>query len=291
MEAKPACIAITGGGGFLGNPTVAALSQSDSIIVAASRTSGKRNGSMENFFPVRVDITDRSSWKNLFIGNSPTRLIHLAWDYLDAFEDPRHYLELLPAHLAFIEWCVRNGISDVTIAGTCYEYGLVDGELFEEMPAKPVLAYAIAKDALRRSLEHFSRSAPFALKWARIFFVRGDGEAEKGIFKRIRDAGDNGESTIPFSWGEQLRDYLPRREVGRFLAHVCLQNDVVGIVNCCSGRPVSMRRMVEDYAKQWPKLKLDFGKTAYRSFEPMAFWGNRARMDEILSVRIPAAMA
>jgi nucleoside-diphosphate-sugar epimerase len=286
MNEKPMCVAITGAGGFLGQPTLAALAESNATIVAASRSIGKGKSVSQNIFSATVDITKPSSWDSLFAGNRPTRLIHLAWDHLDDFEDPRHYLEQLPHHLAFIEWCVAKGISDVTVAGTCYEYGLVNGQLHEEMPASPVIAYAIAKDALRRSLTHLSGIAKFTLKWARIFYVRGDEQAEKGVFKCLRDAAKSGKNECAVSWGEQLRDYLPRKNVGQFLAHFCLQNDIVGIVNCCSGKPMSMRRMVEAYAERWPDLRLDFGKVAYRACEPMAFWGCTKRMEQVLGSSI-----
>ena len=279
-------MAITGAQGFLGQATLAALAEFNSIIVASSRSRSEPKRTSRKLLSATVDITDRTSWDVLFADNKPTRLIHLAWDYLNDFDDPRHYLEQLPAHLAFIEWCIRKGISDITVAGTCYEYGLVDGELDEEMQTKPVLAYAIAKDALRRSLEHLSGVTPFSFKWARIFYVRGDENAEKGIFKCIRDAASQGAKEYAVSRGEQLRDYLPRKDVGRFLAHFCLQNDILGIVNCCSGRPMSMRRMMEEFAGKWPGLMLNFGAVPYRSSEPMAFWGNRDRMDKVLAAPI-----
>jgi nucleoside-diphosphate-sugar epimerase len=282
MYETPECVAITGVTGFIGQPVLSALVESGNYVVAASRRNNVKEVS-DNVSNVRVDIADKTSWKNLLIGRKPEKLIHLAWDYLYDFEDPRHYLELLPCHLSFIEWCVRNGINDITVAGTCYEYGLMEGKLSEEMPARPVVAYAIAKDAMRMALEHFSRIYPFTFKWARIFFVKGDEREEKGIFRFISESVDKGERVIPVSWCEQLRDYLHRNDVGRFMAELCLQNDIIGVVNCCSGKPVSMRRMVEDYVRKWPELELDYGKVAYRSFEPMAFWGSRARMDMVIS--------
>ena len=272
-------VAVTGGNGFLGKPTIDALVNLGAVVRSASRTQQPPDGVVG----VYLDVSDRRTWENLLIPFPPKRLVHLAWDYLDTFEDPRHYLELLPDHLSFLTWCAKNGIADITVAGTCLEYGKQNGEMHEETAAQPVVPYAIAKDALRRGLEHAAASIPFTFKWARIFFARGDDDAEKGVFKAVRDAARTGKERIDLTWGEQLRDYLSRSEIGSFLACFCMQDEVDGTVNCCSGTPISMRRAIETYAAAWPGLRLGFGKLPYRQYEPMALWGNRKKMDCVLA--------
>ena len=279
-------VAVTGGSGFLGKPTVEALGELGAVVRSASRTSNPP----ASVVGVYLDVADRSSWENLLVPFPPQRLIHLAWDHLDNFEDQRHYLEHLPDHLAFLTWCAKRGIVDITVAGTCLEYGRNNGEMREETIAQPVTAYAIAKDALRRGLEHAAACLSFTLKWARIFFIRGDQDEKKGVFKAVRDAAIAGKPSIELTWGEQLRDYLPRVDIGSFLARFCLQDSVDGVVNCCSGTPVSVRRAVEEYASPWPGLHLDFGKLPYRDYEPMAFWGNREKMDRVLAASQPAGI-
>jgi nucleoside-diphosphate-sugar epimerase len=272
-------VAVTGGNGFLGKPAVEALNNLGAVVRSASRSPKPP----DTVVGVYLDVSDRRTWENILIPFPPQRLLHLAWDHLDNFEDPRHYLEVLPDHLAFLTWCAKNGITDITVAGTCLEYGKQNGEMFEDTTAQPVIAYAIAKDALRRGLGHAAACIPFTLKWARIFFVRGDDDEEKGVFKAVREAARAGKESIDLTWGEQLRDYLSRAEIGSFLAHLCLQDEVDGTVNCCSGTLISIRRAIETFAAAWPRLRLDFGKLPYRNYEPMAVWGNRGKMDRVLT--------
>ncbi len=273
---KRPCVAVTGANGFIGKPLIRALETIGTTVVATARTPQKAE-------QPKVDIGDKASWPSLFAQGTPTRLIHCAWSDLNDFESPVHYTEHFARHLDFLLWCIGNGILDITVAGTCYEYGCVDGQLHEDMPAQPEAAYAIAKDALRRALMHYAKSKAFTLKWARIFYVSGDAEQEKGVFKYVKEAGEKGQSSIDLSWGEQLRDYISRTDAAKFLAHFCLQNDISGIVNCCSGEPKAMRRLIESYARTWPSLKLNFGKLAYRDYEPMAFWGSTNRMKAVLA--------
>jgi len=273
---KRICVAVTGANGFIGKPLVETLENIGVTVIATARIP-------QSSLQLNVDVCDKATWPNLFAKGKPSRLIHCAWGDLNNFESPIHYTKHFSNHLAFLLWCIESGIADITVAGTCFEYGCINGQLYEDMPAQPVAAYAIAKESLRRALEHYAKSKAFTLKWARIFFVSGDDEQEKGVFKYIKEAGEKGQQAIDLSWGEQLRDYISRKDAANFLAHFCLQDTVTGIVNCCSGEPHAMRRMIETYAEQWPLLKLHFGKLGYRDYEPMAFWGSITKMKKVLA--------
>lgn len=279
-------VAVTGGNGYIGTSVVAALGNRGASV----RLAGRNPVPPDGVVGVYLDIHDPKTWGNLLIPFPPERLVHCAWEYLDNFDDTRHYLELLPDHLRFLAWCATNGITDITVAGTCFEYGRLNGEMREEMHTEPATAYGIAKDALRRALEHAADHASFTLKWARIFFVKGEAGAEKGVFKAVREAGVTNKTSLALSGGEQLLDYISRREVGAFLAGFCLQDAMSGVVNCCSGTPVALRRLIEDQARAWPELRLEFGALPYRAYEPMAFWGNREKMDRVVRRRPATAV-
>ncbi|MDA8230317.1 MAG: hypothetical protein M0006_03170 [Magnetospirillum sp.] len=81
------------------------------------------------------------------------------------------------------------------------------------------------------------------------------------------------------SGGEQLRDYLPVTEAARHLADLAMARADIGIVNICSGRPVSVRRLVEGWIaeKGWT-ITPNFGHYPYPDHEPMAFWGDGRKL-------------
>jgi nucleoside-diphosphate-sugar epimerase len=272
-------VAVTGGNGLIGVPTVNALTGFGVSVLVASRHPGTGRDRAV------VDILDSSTWKNLLYPEKPERMIHLAWDFLDNYEHPDHVRSLQPAHLSFLKWCCESGITDITVAGTCFEYGRKEGELYECMETEPVTRYGIAKDTLRKRLVESCGDA-LTLKWTRIFYIQNDKSGNKGIFRIIREAAESGAEAVPLTGGAQLRDYLPLTDIGKFLAHFCLQDSISGIVNCCSGNPVSIKDLISQYASRWPWLRLEFGKLPYREFEPMAFWGNTERMKKVFASQI-----
>jgi dTDP-6-deoxy-L-talose 4-dehydrogenase (NAD+) len=53
----------------------------------------------------------------------------------------------------------------------------------------------------------------------------------------------------------------------------------------CSGEPISVRKLVEGWIKDngW-SIGLDLGHYPYPDYEPMAFWGDRQKLDRCLDV-------
>jgi hypothetical protein len=73
------------------------------------------------------------------------------------------------------------------------------------------------------------------------------------------------------------------KEVAKYIVAIALQTSVTGIINCCSGKPVSVRKVVEDYIQSKnSNIRLILGHYPYPDYEPMAFWGNREKLDKIL---------
>ena len=84
------------------------------------------------------------------------------------------------------------------------------------------------------------------------------------------------------SGGEQLRDYLPVEMVAEYVCRITL-SEVDGIVNCCSGEMISVRRLVEDkVAELGAEIELKRGVYGYPVYEGMAFFGDDRKLKEVL---------
>ena len=172
----------------------------------------------------------------------------------------------------------------MTVAGTCFEYGMQEGCLSEDMLAMPNNPYGRAKDTLRKELDQLAIKHPFVYKWARLFYMYGKGQNSKSLISQLDYAIENGDQVFNMSGGEQIRDFLPVEKVAEFLVKIALQNKITGIINCCSGQPNTVRELVEEYlAFRHKRIALNLGYFPYPDYEPMSFWGNLSKFNKIMN--------
>ena len=171
----------------------------------------------------------------------------------------------------------------MVVTGTCFEYGMQCGKLMEHFTVNPTNPYGYAKDALRRQLEFLQNEKHFSLTWTRLFYTFGEGQHQTSLFMQLKAAINRGDEIFNMSRGEQIRDYLPVNEIARLLVMLALRREDNGIVNICSGQPMSVRSLVEGWLQEnhW-NISLNFGHYSYPDYEPFAFWGSRTKLDEIL---------
>ena len=220
---------------------------------------------------------DRPDWYD-FLGK-PDILIHLAWQGLPNYKEDFHFTTNLYKDYHFIKQLVQAGLQDITIAGTCFEYGMQEGSLKEDMCTKPDNPYAIAKDTLRKMLEMSAKQQPFHFKWTRLFYMYGDGQNPNAILSQLKKAVDNKDTVFNMSGGEQLRDYQPVESMAHNIMAIALQNEVTGIINNCSGQGTKVIDLVNDFlAAQGASIVLNRGFYPYPDFEPFAFWGDNTKL-------------
>jgi nucleoside-diphosphate-sugar epimerase len=278
-------IAVTGATGFLGRYVVAEL---DRLGVAATllvRPSTDIAGWAPRHHVVRFDLLQHDDGVFEHAGR-PDVLIHLAWGGLPNYRSSHHLEQELPAHERFIRSMVAAGLAHVVVTGTCLEYGMQSGALAEDSEARPANPYASAKDLLRQRLMRLQAQTPFTLTWARLFYIYGEGQAQNSLWPSLQRAATRGDARFPMSGGEQLRDHLPVAEAARMLVALALSARDHGIVNVCTGRPVSVRSLVEGWIRDngW-SIEPELGRFPYPDHEPMAFWGDDRKLRRCLNAQ------
>lgn len=275
-------IAVTGAGGFVGTHVLRALAQShrgEEIVAVARRPILDLPAGVRH---VTLNLAEARPADYVRIG-SPDMLVHLAWGGLPHYLTLRHYEEELPLHYRFLRTMVEAGLPAMVVTGTCYEYGMVDGALSEDREPRPVNPYGYAKAALHRQLRFLQGERPFALTWARLFYMWGEGQAAGSLYPLLRAAAGRGDARFPMSRGEQLRDYLPVGEVARIIADLAYRCVDAGAVNVSSGMPVSVRGLVEWWiAEHGWTIVPEPGRYPYPTYEPLAFWGTTAKREALL---------
>jgi nucleoside-diphosphate-sugar epimerase len=277
-------VLVTGASGFIGTNVIKYLLSQNYEVIASSRDveKAKKKDWYNKIIYLPLDISKYSNDLNLFeYFEKPDVLIHLAWDGLPNFIDTIHIDKNLFSHYEFLKNYVQSGGKHIVVTGTCLEYGMQYGPLDEELISKPLCAYAIAKDSLRRFIEEIQKSNPnLIFQWVRLFYMFGQGQYNKAILMQLDDAVERGDKVFNMSAGEQLRDYLPIEKVAEYISKIALQNNITGIINCCSGNPISIRKLVEDYIKiKNYNINLNLGYFNYPFYEPMAFWGDNKKIN------------
>jgi len=280
-------ILVTGATGFIGNYVIEELLKNNWNVIATSTNKEKAKNfswfSHVHYISFNFDAFDDIINYRAFFGE-PENVIHLAWEGLPDYKSDFHYKKNLPKHFSFVKNLIQNGIKDLTVTGTCLEYGLQNGELNEEMTTAPANPYALAKDTLRKSLEELQLQANFDLKWVRLFYMYGKGQNPNSLFSQLDKAIVGQDEVFNMSGGEQVRDFLPVDKVAEYIVKIALQNKVTGIINCCSGKPVSVKQFVNHYLEEKnAALTLNLGYYPYPDYEPMAFWGNDKKLKKIIT--------
>jgi dTDP-6-deoxy-L-talose 4-dehydrogenase (NAD+) len=213
-------------------------------------------------------------------------LAHLAWPGLPNYQALFHFEHNLIADYRFIKGAVEAGVSQVLVTGTCFEYGMQSGPLTEQTEPQPSNPYGVAKNTLRLFLENLQRVQPFTLQWARLFYLHGEGQNPNSLLAALDRAIDAGDEAFNMSAGEQLRDYLAIETVAGYLASILQRCEFDGVINCSSGRPTSVRALVEQHLHQrGASIRLNLGHYPYPSHEPMAFWGVADRLQQLLGAK------
>jgi hypothetical protein len=119
--------------------------------------------------------------------------------------------------------------------------------------------------------------------------MHGKGQNAKSILSQLDAAIDNGDTVFNMSGGEQLRDYLSIEALVQQLYDLH-QSQTKGAFNICSGKPISIRRLVEERVQERSaNITLNLGYYPYPDYEPMAFWGIRDVGETLLLPALPNA--
>ena len=280
-------ILVTGASGFIGNYVVEEMMKYGHKIIASSKENSKKIYSTwrDKVDYIQADLNeDKQNWFTFF--DKPDQIIHLAWEGLPNYEKLFHLERNLPNNYFFLKNMIENGLKKVVVTGTCLEYGMQNGVLKEDLETKPENPYALAKDCLKKYLEQLQKKIAFDLKWIRLFYMYGKGQSQNSILSKLEEALEKSDKVFNMSAGEQLRDYLPVEKVAEYIVKISIQDKITGTINCCSGEPISIRKLVENFlAYNNKKIELNLGYFSYFDYEPMAFWGDNAKLKEVINTK------
>ncbi len=275
-------VLVTGATGFLGYHIISKLLDYDVDIIATSNEPIHIASKNNWFDKVKYVSCDLNSIKNTVYSDFglPDLLIHLAWQGLPNYNEDYHIEINQRISLDFISSMVNSGLRNVAVSGTCFEYGMTDGCLSEKMKTRPSNKYGLAKDNLRKELEKIKG---INLTWARFFYIYGQQQSGNSLLGQLQNSIKQGDKVFNMSPGDQLRDFIEVEKAADMFVRLAFNGLNNGVVNICSGNPISVLTFVKDQLKKMnSNMKLNTGYYPYSEFEPKNFWGDTEKLRSLL---------
>jgi len=271
-------VLVTGAGGYIGRHVVTVLCDMGVDVIAADfRTDGIDSRASA----VSCDLF--SGMKSLYqeLG-CPETCLHMAWRD-GFFHDSDVHMADLSKHYIFLRDMIDSGLKHLAVMGTMHEIGYWEGVVDENTPCNPLSMYGIAKDALRRSMFLLAEKRGVCLQWLRAYYICGDDLRNHSIFTKLCEAEQAGKKTFPFNSGKNLYDFITVDELARQLAACVMQTEVAGIINCCTGRPMSLAEKVEAFIQEHGyAIRLEYGAFPDRPYDSPGIWGDNTKIKAIM---------
>ena len=275
-------ILVTGADGYIGRHIVNNLLDLGHEVIAVDIHTDDINDKAEkkklNLFT--ADLT------NVYtsLGSSDVCL-HMAWR--DGFvHNSVNHIGDLSSHYKFLVALMEQGLKHLAVMGTMHEVGYWEGKIDENTPCNPISMYGIAKDALRRSMIAYCKSNSILLQWLRGFYILGDDKKNHSIFSKLLQADEQGQELFPFTTGKTKYDFINVDELVEQISKAVTQTDVTGIINCCSGNPMTLAERVENFIKDHKlKIRLNYGVFPDRPYDSPIIFGDDKKIKQIMSLK------
>ena len=273
-------ILVTGANGYIGRHVVRNLLDKGAEVIACDiNTDDVDERADRRIFNI-FELADGNLFEQL---GSPDVCLHMAWRNGFVHNAPTQ-LGDLSAHYKFLTTLIDGGLKQLAVMGSMHEVGYWEGAIDENTPCNPISMYGIAKDALRRAMLVYTQQKGCIIQWLRGYYILGDDRHNNSIFCKLLIAAEEGKKTFPFTTGKNKYDFIQVDELANQISSVVMQQKVTGIINCCTGNPMSLADRVEQFIKDNNlDIKLEYGAFPDRPYDSPCEYGDATKIKLIMN--------
>ncbi|GLQ36905.1 NAD-dependent epimerase [Rhizobium albus] len=244
---------VTGSTGFLGSDLALHLDHSGHEVIRAGRHS------VAHQTMVHFDLGDLTTLSNL-AATGADGIFHLAWSTTPAVAEANPYQDIatnVAGTVALFQFARSQKIPIVFVSsgGTVYGNAAITPTP-ETCPLNPIGAYGLGKSSTEQYADYYSHLGA-DIRIARVSNPFGEGQSAarlQGVIPIFAKKIAKGEPITIWGDGENLRDYIPARDVSIALTKIMLQEGASvrrpSVFNIGAGIGLSLNRLIAIFEEE-----------------------------------------
>lgn len=283
-QLKNSSILIVGGAGFIGTNLVKQLLKLGSKVTSLSLKRKKNKLTHKNLKHIFCDYTKFNLLKKKI--NKPFEYVINLGGYIDHskfFAKGRlvidnHFLSTMN----LLSSLRKEKLKRYLHIGTCDEYGSNTSPIKENCKEDPITSYALAKLSSINLLVMLNKTENFPATALRLFLVYGPHQKTDRLIPQVIN-GCLKKKNFPVSKGNQLRDFCYVDDVINAIILSLIKKRALGeVFNVGSGKPVSVKFIINKISKIIKQGKPQFNKIPFRKNENLKLYPSINKMSKIL---------